>query len=438
MFGLLVSVMRGLILSGGLAFLLVDLRSLVRFHLQPGIILYTLLVSQFPFSITDPRKAIHLITSSDLKLPSYCSPAAQRLFSRMCERDPAKRADIYEVLWDEWVNTGYPDLPYVGSAQDEKFLKMAGQSADKETEDTVDLMMRFCGHDPTVLDADLTNKYIEKKLRDLLTMSFQRNPAGVIRLPLFEDNVPVLVAFRRKQTASGAGRGLAKENLWNASRKAAATSSAAAAVASMAEKTPSPLTPASASASSPASAAAPSPASPQPPPQQQQQQPAQSTTGLPLITASLPEEGFSLDISLDAIAARASLAPTSTQPEPEPEKPADFNFDFELTPTSLDLASGLGASVASSSSPGSAKPPMSPATSTPVSGSSTPPSASRPSSMVTSAPPRTGSLPPSSQQPQNSVVQPTGSTVAPVPSESPSVSRKTLGNVLSGWRRTKK
>ncbi|KAI9022009.1 kinase-like domain-containing protein, partial [Hyaloraphidium curvatum] len=69
-----------------------------------GIILYTLLVSQFPFSITDPRKAVHIITTTDLKLPSHCSPAAQRLFSRMCERDPGKRADIFEVLWDGWVN----------------------------------------------------------------------------------------------------------------------------------------------------------------------------------------------------------------------------------------------------------------------------------------------------------------------------------------------
>lgn len=168
-----------------------------------GIIFYTLLVSQFPFSISDPKRAVNIIISVDLKLPSYCSPAAQRLFRRMCERDPKKRADIYEILWDEWVNTGYSDLPFVGSAQDEKLLRLAGQGGgDPDTQDTVELMMRFCGHAPEVLDADLSNKYIERKLRELLQMTFQRNPGAVIRLPLFENNVPSLVSFRRKQTAA--------------------------------------------------------------------------------------------------------------------------------------------------------------------------------------------------------------------------------------------
>jgi hypothetical protein len=288
----------------------------------------------------------------------------------MCERDPAKRADVYEVLWDEWVNEGYRDLPYVGSAGDEKYLRQAGEKADKETEDTVDLMMRFCGHDPTVLDADLTNKYIEKKLRELLVMAFQRNAGLCVRLPLFEENVPVLVAFRRKVVG---GRGMVRETLWR-EKKA------------------------------------------------EEKKEVERKEGMaPLLDVKPVEDtSFDLDTSFNAIALKAAQ-PSPPRPKAE-EKPVSFTVDFGTG--TLDL--GLGVSVPLPSA--SSKPPISPISTPPSSHPSTNPSSPRTTTPVSAPSPVVATA---SSKPAE------GSMVSATPSESPSLSRKTLGSVLSGWSKRK-
>jgi len=71
-----------------------------------GIVLYALLLGGFPFYADDPHLMRDQIMTGKLRFPKWLSSGARELIVSMLHRHPERRADIFDVSENVWLNEG--------------------------------------------------------------------------------------------------------------------------------------------------------------------------------------------------------------------------------------------------------------------------------------------------------------------------------------------